>query len=204
MMLFQHVVRRGFLTPVLGVICGLAATVVISARIISGEYPHVTNNEKKDLLEATPPVSKTPVNATPEKPLNKAMAMTTALVNPIKPAVIIKPKTAAEKPAGVISIVRRASFIAFKGLEFQIYTGKYRCMLDFFDTYYFHYLGDGATDKGRQWFKFRAKNRTTDKAEIRFKLIDSRFSRLIYQIMIVETFEHFLPGNSPLEEEEGD
>ncbi len=123
-----------------------------------------------------------------------------------KPAAAEKPSTAekspaAEKSSGGLRIVRLANIIAFQGFDLEIHTGKYRCMLEYFDTYYFSFLGEGVSDQGTQWYKFKVKDRETEKAEIKFKLTGSRFTKLIYQVMIVESFEHFLPGNSPLDEE---
>lgn len=213
MAVFQDAEQRGLLTLVLGLVSGLAASFIVGTRLKSdrqaGEatvaeetLPEPAENSVPD--EAAP-VKQTMAPPPSDKAAPAAEAPNTALVNTVTPTALVvvkKPvEKPAEKPSGSVSIVRRANYIAFKGFEFKLYTGKYHCTLDFFDAYYFNFLGDGITKDGVQWFKFKAKNRTTDKAEIKFKLSGSRFSKLVYHVAVVESFEHFLPGNNTLEEE---
>ena len=212
MVAFRNVVQRGFLTPVLGLICGLSAGVMVGARLISGNPGDGIDgggapDPELNAVPDKPAVPDSPATALPQKtPAVKNLPL--VVTNTPAPTAIVELKNSpgtgkpAEKQPGTIPVVRRASYIAFKGFEFQLFTGRYRCTLDYFDTYYFSFLADGVSEQGSQWFKFKAKDRQTDKAEIKFKLTGSCFSKLIYHVAIVESFIHFLPGNSPLEEEQ--
>lgn len=208
----RNVVQRGFLAPVLGLVCGLAASIMVGTRLIAGESDFAGDDEADALPKtgkAPQPgkaalVDKTTGAVPPGKTAPDASVTTTAMANTGPQTAMVEIKKSAEKPAvissGSISVVRRASYIAFKGSEFQLFTGRYHCALDYFDTYYFNYLGDGVTEQGSQWFKFKAKNRMTDKAEIRFKLSGSRFSKLIYQVIVADFLDTSKPrDDSPSE-----
>lgn len=162
---------------------------------------------KEEVPAATAPALEPVSSSVSQKPVNPGEAPRLALISTIQPAALLPAKSTEEKPSfeekpsGGLRIVRRANLIAFQGFELEIHTGKYHSKLDYFDTYYFSYLGEGVSEQGLQWYKFKVKDRESEKAEIRFKLAGSKFSKLIYQVVIVESFVHFLPGNSPLDEE---
>ena len=176
MTLFQNVTRKGWLTLALGVVGGLAASLIAGEKLLRGR-----DIQDEIVEEEVPPdeisQDEVPANEDTQDGITR------------------------EKRGGGVSMVRRASYLAFEGCGFRLYTGGYHCSLESFDTQYLLYRDRGTTERGIQWFEFKAKDGAgTDNAEIRFSLTGSCYETLVYQVIIARLEEPSVPENNNLEE----